>query len=106
MGVKAVVAESFERIHLLNLVGMGVIPIGFTQGDTRKSLGLMGKENVSITGLDTNQPLQEVQCHITMEVSSLKHIMLKFWIDTPIEIEYIEHGSVLHYVLQNLAKAS
>ena len=72
----------------------------------RKSFGLMGKENVIITGLDTIQLFQKVQCHITMEDISLKHIMLKFWIDTAIKIEYIEHGDILHYLLQNLAKVS
>ena len=106
LGVKAVIAESFERIHRSNLVGMGVIPFEFTGGDTRKSLGLTGEEKVSISGLDTIQPLQEVPCTITMADGSTKTIMLKCRIDTAIEIEYIEHGGVLHYVLRNLAKAA
>ncbi|MGA9412716.1 MAG: aconitate hydratase AcnA [Roseobacter sp.] len=106
LGVKAVIAESFERIHRSNLVGMGVIPFEFTGGDTRKSLGLTGEEKVSISGLDTIQPLQEVPCTITMADGSTKEIMLKCRIDTAIEIEYIEHGGVLHYVLRNLAKAA
>ena len=106
LGVKAVIAESFERIHRSNLVGMGVIPFEFTNGDTRKSLGLTGEETVSIKGLDTIQPLQEVPCDITMADGSVKSIMLKCRIDTAIEIEYIEHGGVLHYVLRDLAKAS
>ena len=66
LGVKAVIAESFERIHRSNLVGMGVIPFEFTGGDSRKSLGLTGEEKVSISGLDTIEPLQEVPCTITM----------------------------------------
>jgi aconitate hydratase len=106
LGVKAVIAESFERIHRSNLVGMGVIPFEFTGGDTRKSLGLTGDESVSISGLDTIQPLQEVPCTITMADGSVKEITLKCRIDTAIEIEYIEHGGVLHYVLRNLAKAA
>ncbi|WP_436399269.1 aconitate hydratase AcnA [Roseobacter sp. S98] len=106
LGVKAVIAESFERIHRSNLVGMGVIPFEFTGGDTRKSLGLTGEETVSIAGLDTIQPLQEVPCTITMADGSSKEIMLKCRIDTAIEIEYIEHGGVLHYVLRNLAQAA
>ncbi|WP_299657220.1 aconitate hydratase AcnA [uncultured Tateyamaria sp.] len=106
LGVKAVIAESFERIHRSNLVGMGVIPFEFTNGDTRKSLGLTGDETVSISGLDTIQPLQEVPCTITMGDGSVKEIMLKCRIDTAIEIEYIEHGGVLHYVLRNLASAA
>ncbi len=106
LGVKAVIAESFERIHRSNLVGMGVIPFEFTGGDTRKSLGLTGDESVSISGLDTIRPLQEVPCTITMADGSMKEITLKCRIDTAIEIEYIEHGGVLHYVLRNLAKAA
>ena len=106
LGVKAVIAESFERIHRSNLVGMGVIPFEFTDGVTRKSLGLTGDELVSIRGLDTIQPLQEVPCDITHSNGEMTSIMLKCRIDTAIEIEYIEHGGVLHYVLRNLAKAA
>jgi aconitate hydratase len=106
LGVKAVIAESFERIHRSNLVGMGVIPFEFTKGDSRKSLGLTGDETVSISGLDTIKPLQEVPCTITMADGTVKDITLKCRIDTAIEVEYIEHGGVLHYVLRNLAKAA
>ncbi|MEX0349921.1 MAG: aconitate hydratase AcnA [Paracoccaceae bacterium] len=105
LGVKAVIAESFERIHRSNLVGMGVIPFEFTGGDTRKTLGLKGDETVSIHGLDSVEPLQEVPCTITYGDGSEKTITLKCRIDTAPEIEYIEHGGVLHYVLRNLAKA-
>ncbi|WP_170752531.1 aconitate hydratase AcnA [Ruegeria lacuscaerulensis] len=104
LGVKAVIAESFERIHRSNLVGMGVIPLEFTGGDTRKSLGLTGDETVSITGLDSVEPLQEVPCTITYADGSEKTITLKCRIDTAPEIEYIENGGVLQYVLRNLAK--
>ena len=106
LGVKAVIAESFERIHRSNLVGMGVIPLEFTNGDTRKSLGLTGEETVTITGLDSVEPLQELPCRITFADGSVKEISLKCRIDTAIEVEYIEHGGVLHYVLRNLAKAA
>ena len=106
LGVKAVIAESFERIHRSNLVGMGVIPFEFTGGDTRKSLGLTGAETVSISGLDTIEPQQEVPCSITLTDGTVKEITLKCRIDTAIEIEYIEHGGVLHYVLRNLAAAA
>ena len=105
LGVKAVIAESFERIHRSNLVGMGVIPFEFTGGDTRKSLGLKGDETVSIAGLDDVTPLAEVPCTITYGDGTVKEITLKCRIDTGIEIEYIEHGGVLHYVLRDLAKA-
>ncbi|MEH6832661.1 aconitate hydratase AcnA [Sulfitobacter sp.] len=106
LGVKAVICESFERIHRSNLVGMGVIPFEFTNGDSRKSLGLTGEETVSISGLDTIQPLQEVPCAITMADGTVKNIMIKCRIDTAIEVEYIEHGGVLHYVLRDLANKS
>ncbi|MGB1235476.1 MAG: aconitate hydratase, partial [Planktomarina sp.] len=106
LGVKAVIAESFERIHRSNLVGMGVIPFEFTGDDSRTSLGLTGEETVAISGLDAIQPLQEVPCAITMADGSTKDITLKCRIDTAVEIEYIENGGVLHYVLRNLAKAA
>ncbi|MEC9196355.1 MAG: aconitate hydratase AcnA [Pseudomonadota bacterium] len=104
LGVKAVIAENFERIHRSNLVGMGVIPFEFTGGDTRKTLGLRGDETVSIEGLDRVTPLAEVPCHITYGSGETKTITLKCRIDTAPEIEYIENGGVLHYVLRNLAK--
>jgi len=107
LGVKAVIAESFERIHRSNLVGMGVIPFEFTGGDTRKSLGLTGEETVSITGLEGDlKPLSEVPCTITYADGTEKTIMLKCRIDTAIEKEYVEHGGVLHYVLRDLAKSA
>ncbi|MBT9244882.1 aconitate hydratase AcnA [Gemmobacter fulvus] len=106
LGVKAVIAESFERIHRSNLVGMGVIPFEFTAGDTRKSLGLTGDEVVSITGLDGDlKPLSLVPCTITYADGTVKTIQIKCRIDTEIEIEYVEHGGVLHYVLRDLAKS-
>ncbi len=105
LGVKAVIAESFERIHRSNLVGMGVIPFEFTGGDTRRTLDLKGDETISIAGLDTIQPLQNVPCTIARADGTGKTIQLKCRIDTAIEIEYIEHGGVLQYVLRNLAAA-
>lgn len=106
LGVKAVIAESFERIHRSNLVGMGVIPFEFTGGDSRKSLGLTGDETVSISGLSGDiEPLSNVPCTITFPNGDVKEIQLKCRIDTAVEIEYIEHGGVLHYVLRNLAKS-
>ncbi|MCO4842551.1 MAG: aconitate hydratase AcnA [Yoonia sp.] len=106
LGVKAVVAENFERIHRSNLVGMGVVPFEFTGGDTRKSLGLKGDETVSISGLDTIKPLEVVTATITYANGDVKDIQVKCRIDTAVEIEYIENGGVLHYVLRNLVKAS
>ncbi|PWE34403.1 aconitate hydratase AcnA [Maritimibacter sp. 55A14] len=106
LGVKAVIAENFERIHRSNLVGMGVIPFEFTGGDTRKSLGLTGAETVSITGLEGDmRPQAEIPCTITYADGTTKEITLKSRIDTEVEIEYVQNGGVLHYVLRNLAKA-
>jgi len=106
LGVKAVIAESFERIHRSNLVGMGVIPFEFTSGMTRKSLALKGEEVVAIHGLDTIQPLQTVTATITYADGTSRDIALRCRIDTAVEIEYIENGGVLHYVLRNLAKVA
>ncbi|EKX57737.1 Aconitate hydratase [Rhodobacter sp. AKP1] len=104
LGVKAVIAESFERIHRSNLVGMGVIPFEFTEGQNRKSLGLKGDETVSIQGLSGDlKPLSLVPCTIAYGDGTVKTIQLKCRIDTEIEIEYVEHGGVLHYVLRDLA---
>jgi len=104
LGVKAVIAESFERIHRSNLVGMGVIPFEFTGSDTRKSLGLTGDEVVSIGGLEGDlKPLSLVPCTIQYADGTVKTIQIKCRIDTAIEIEYVENGGVLHYVLRDLA---
>ena len=104
LGVKAVIAESFERIHRSNLVGMGVIPFEFTAGDSRKSLGLTGREIIAISGLAGDlKPLASVPCAITYADGTTRTIAIKCRIDTEIEIEYVQHGGVLHYVLRNLA---
>jgi aconitate hydratase len=106
LGVKAVIAESFERIHRSNLVGMGVIPFEFTGGQSRKSLGLRGDESFDIKGLADVTPLQEVTCTLTRADGTSEAITLKCRIDTAIEKEYVEHGGVLHYVLRNLARSA
>jgi aconitate hydratase len=105
LGVKAVIAESFERIHRSNLVGMGVIPFEFTGGMSRRDLNLTGTETVSIDGLDTITPLATVNATITYSDGTTRVIPVKCRIDTAVEIEYIENGGVLHYVLRNLAAA-
>ena len=105
LGVKAVIAESFERIHRSNLIGMGVIPFEFTGTDTRKSLGLTGDESVTIEGLEGEiTPLSLVPCTIAYRDGTVRTIRLKSRIDTAVEIEYLRNGGVLHYVLRNLAK--
>ncbi|RDC73100.1 aconitate hydratase AcnA [Rhodovulum sp. 12E13] len=105
LGVKAVIAESYERIHRSNLVGMGVIPFEFTGGETRKTLGLTGTETISIGGLEGDlKPQDEVPCTITCADGTEKTITLRCRIDTGVEKEYVENGGVLHYVLRSLAK--
>ena len=105
LGVKAVIAESFERIHRSNLVGMGVIPLEFETGLTRHDFGLTGKESITILGLDNDlKPLQKVHGFIKYADGQEKEIKLRCRIDTDMELEYIENGGVLHYVLRNLAK--
>ncbi|MFN3937322.1 MAG: aconitate hydratase AcnA [Gemmobacter sp.] len=107
LGVKAVIAESFERIHRSNLVGMGVIPFEFMPGENRRTLELKGDEEISIEGLgDDMKPLSEVPCTIRRPDGSVRTITLRCRIDTEIEVEYVKHGGVLHYVLRNLAKAA
>ena len=105
LGVKAVIAESFERIHRSNLVGMGVIPFEFTGSDNRKTLNLKGDETVSIDGLEGEfKPLSLVPATIRYADGSERTIQLKARVDTEVEVEYLENGGVLHYVLRNLAK--
>ncbi len=104
LGVKAVIAESFERIHRSNLVGMGVIPFEFLPGENRKTLGLKGDEVISIQGLEGDlKPLSLVACHIGRADGTVQTIQIKCRIDTAIEVEYVENGGVLHYVLRDLA---
>ncbi|RMT54252.1 Aconitate hydratase [Pseudomonas coronafaciens pv. atropurpurea] len=104
LGVKAVIAESFERIHRSNLVGMGVLPLQFKNGQTRKTLGLTGKETLKITGL-TNaevQPGMSLTLHIEREDGSKETVDVLCRIDTLNEVEYFKSGGILHYVLRQL----
>jgi len=104
LGVKAVIAESFERIHRSNLVGMGVIPLEFTGSDSRESLGMTGDEIVSIAGLEGEmEPRATVKATIEFASGETKEIDLLCRIDTAVEIDYVKNGGVLHYVLRDLA---
>ncbi len=103
LGVKAVVAESFERIHRSNLVGMGVLPLMFTGGATRQSLGLKGDEIISIDGISNNlHPRKELLCTITRADGSTVTTKLLCRIDTPDELEYYRHGGILQYVMRQI----
>jgi aconitate hydratase len=103
LGVKAVITESFERIHRSNLVGMGVLPLMFTGGDSRKSLNLTGAEKISITGIANGiQPGMNVGCSIEYPDGNKKEISLLCRIDTAEELEYFNNGGILQYVIRNL----
>ena len=107
LGVKAVVAQSFERIHRSNLVGMGVLPLQFKEGTTAQTLKLDGTETYDIVGLDANiKPQQDLTLKITRRDGSVENVAVRCRIDTPIEIDYYQHGGILPYVLRQLvAKA-
>ncbi len=107
LGVKAVVAQSFERIHRSNLVGMGVLPLQFKEGTTAQTLKLDGTETYDIVGLDANiKPQQDLTLKITRKDGSVENVNVRCRIDTPIEIDYYQHGGILPYVLRQLvAKA-
>jgi aconitate hydratase len=103
LGVKAVVAASFERIHRSNLVGMGVLPLQFPDGTTAQSLGLDGSEVFSIVGLsETIRPGQAVTLKIEGKDRRERSVPVKVRIDTPIEIDYYRHGGILPFVLREL----
>jgi aconitate hydratase len=100
MGVKAVIAESYERIHRSNLVGMNVLPLQFLAGDSRKSLGLTGEETISISGIAAGiKPGMK----LTVTAGQKKFDVLAR-VDTPAEVEYLLHGGILQYVLRQLAQ--
>ncbi|MFC2994152.1 aconitate hydratase AcnA [Acinetobacter sichuanensis] len=103
LGIKAVIAESFERIHRSNLVGMGVLPLQFINGQTRQSLNLTGHEQLSITALsDGLQPHQSLDVELKRVDGSIEQFKVLCRIDTLNEVEYFKAGGILHYVLRNL----
>lgn len=105
LGVKAVIAQSYERIHRSNLVGMGVVPFMLEEGTTWQSLGLTGDETVTIRGLANVKPRQRMIAEITDRKKNKVAIPVMCRIDTLDEIEYFKNGGILHYVLRNLAAA-
>lgn len=107
LGIKAVIAESFERIHRSNLVGMGVLPLQFKEGTSRESLNLKGDEKFDVKGLnDDLKPRQDITMTITRADGSSEDVALLCRIDTLDEVEYYRNGGILHYVLRNIAKAA
>ena len=103
LGVKAVIAESFERIHRSNLVGMGVLPFVFMNGENRKTLNLKGDELISIKNLQNLTPSQEVQAEIEYADGTKKEITIISRINTNPELEYIKNGGIMHFVIRNTA---
>jgi aconitate hydratase len=106
LGVKAVITESFERIHRSNLIGMGVLPLVFTNGESWENLGMKGDEKVTITGLDDLKPRQVIKAKIEFADGSSKTIELLVRVDTEDELDYYKAGGILHYVLRNLNRAA
>ena len=105
LGVRAVIVESFERIHRSNLVGMGVLPVQFKDGETRASLGLTATDSFSIKGLADLKPGQDIEVDVTREDGSTFTFTALCRIDTANEMEYYRNGGILQYVLRNLAAA-
>lgn len=106
LGIKAVIAESFERIHRSNLVGMGVLPLLFKEGTTRKTLNLKGDETITIKGLEKITPRMDVTMTITRADGSTQDVPLLCRVDTLDEVEYYRHGGILQYVLRGMTKAA
>jgi aconitate hydratase len=104
LGVKAVIAESFERIHRSNLIGMGVLPLQYVDGQSTQSLGLTGKETFEIVGLNRGAA-KRVKVIAKSDDGSTKQFEARLRIDTPKELEYYQHGGILQYVLRQLAIA-
>lgn len=104
LGVKAVVAESFERIHRSNLIGMGVLPLQFKDGQSRNTLALKGDERFDIEGIDTISPKGDVTMNITKPDGQTETVSLLCRVDTLDELSYYKNGGILHYVLRNLVK--
>jgi aconitate hydratase len=102
LGVKAVIAESYERIHRSNLIGMGVLPLTFRDGENAESLGLTGHETYAISGLD-NGHAKTVTVTATDDDGKVTDFDARVRLDTPQEVEYYRHGGILHYVLRQLA---
>jgi aconitate hydratase len=102
LGVKAVIARSFERIHRSNLVGMGVLPLQFVGTDSALSLGLKGDEIIDVAGLEDIQPQQQLTLVVNRADGSRTRVVVKSRIDTAIEVDYYKHGGILKYVLREI----
>jgi len=104
LGVKSVIAESYERIHRSNLIGMGVLPLQFREGESREALGLDGTETFAIAIDDDVKPRQAIEVTATKENGDEVHFVTTCRIDTPVEVDYYRNGGILHTVLRQLLK--
>ena len=104
LGVKAVIATSFERLHRSNLVGMGVLPLTFKSGEDAESLGLEGTESFDIPVTDDVEALQELTVTANKSDGSTVEFQVDVRLDTPVEVDYYRNGGILHTVLRNLAQ--
>ena len=105
LGVRAVITQSFERIHRSNLIGMGVLPLQFKEGESWKSLGMRGDEVINITNVNDIEPQSDVVVNIKFANGEVKSPVVTCRIDTEIELEYFRHGGILQYVLRNLFRS-
>jgi aconitate hydratase len=102
LGVKAVIAESFERIHRSNLIGMGVLPLQYAEGESAESLGLTGHESFVIAGLSGLEPGKELTVKATSDDGEVKEFEVKARVDSPVEVEYLRNGGILQTVLRQM----
>ncbi|CAK7055838.1 MULTISPECIES: aconitate hydratase AcnA [Providencia] len=102
LGVRVVIAESYERIHRSNLIGMGVVPLEFKDGESRKTLGLKGDERIDVNGLQSLVPGQDIVVKITYGNGEVKDVTMRCRIDTSTEMDYYRHGGILHYVIRQM----
>ncbi|MEY0433067.1 aconitate hydratase AcnA [Providencia huaxiensis] len=102
LGVRVVITESYERIHRSNLIGMGVIPLEFKDGVSRKTLGLKGDERIDVIGLQSITPGQDITVRITYGNGDIKEVITRCRIDTATEMDYYRHGGILHYVIRQM----
>jgi aconitate hydratase len=106
LGARAVIVESFERIHRSNLVGMGVLPLTFKEGMDRKTLGITGAETIDILGLENLSPRMDLTLMIHRPNGATDTVPVLCRVDTIDEVAYYQHGGILHYVLRGMAKAA
>jgi len=104
LGIKAIIAESYERIHRSNLVGMGALPLIFKEGDSWESLGLDGSESFTITGIENLTPRKHLQVNAVKPDGSEVNFEVIARLDTDVDVDYFENGGILPYVLRKILK--